>query len=325
MNLQYKTKNQHFISQSEQRLNASNPEAKDENKSIYEFFIKDRECHSIELNSSKAKKIKKSLSLNDLYSFDVMDGSNRLNFENIFHKYECEIAKNTELLLEKLERNNNDTKNEVLHIFISKFSSFIRNPFTIEKVINTLPALKGVYPTDPIIRENFKKILEGKKPHQEYLCKSLGITQSQYKDWLAITFLALSKLSDDMPTLIESMVKDMYECNNTFIMICVYTYDNHVCLLSDRGYSMPLPSGDHMAWDFNLTKNSFIRYVFSDIEKISPKGTSKKLIEAWKKQPKNINLHHLKNDLDALKQYNQHVVYQSHKSVLSASKICYGL
>ncbi len=325
MNLQDETKNQHFISQTEQRLNASNSEAKDVNKSIYEFLIKDRENHSIELASSKPKKINRSLSLNDLYSFDVLDSSNRLNFEKIFHKYECEIARNTKLLLEKLEKNSNDIKNEVRHIFVSKFSSFIRNPFSIEKVLNTFPALKHVHPTDPIMKENFKKILEGRRPQQEHLCKSLGVTESDYKDWLAITFLALSKLSDDMPTFIESMVEDMYECKNTFIMICVYTYEDDVCLLSDRGYSMPLPQEDHMAWDFNLTKNSFIRYIFSDIEKISPKGTSAQLIEVWKKQPKNINLHHLKNDLDALRQYNQHVVYQSHKSVLSASKVCYGL
>ncbi|HDY85819.1 MAG TPA: hypothetical protein ENI26_08060 [Methylophaga aminisulfidivorans] len=73
------------------------------------------------------------------------------------------------------------------------------------------------------------------------------------------------------------------------------------------------------------TKNSFIRYIFTDIEKASPKGTSKKIIEAWKSQPKTISLHHIKNNLEALKQYNQHVVYQAHKSVLSASKVCYGL
>jgi hypothetical protein len=325
LNLQDETKNQHFISQSEQRLNASNPKAKDVNKSIFEFHIADRENHVIELASKKAKKINKSLSLNDLYSFDVLDKSNRLNFEKIFHKYECQISENINSLLEKLENNSSDIKNEVLHIFISKFSSFIRNPFSIEKVLNTFPALKNLYPTDPVMKENFNKILDGRKPQQGYLCKDLGITEDEYKEWLAIVFLTLSDLSDDMPTFLESMVKDMYECKSTFIMICVHTYDDNVCLLSDRGYSMSLPPEDHMSWDFNLTKNSFIRYLFSDIENASPEGTSKKLIEAWKSQPKNISLHHIKNDLDALKQYNQHVVYQAHKSVLSASEVCYGL
>jgi hypothetical protein len=325
LNLQGKTKNQHFISRSEQKLNAANPEANDTNKSIYEFLIEDKENHSISLASNKPKKIEKSLSLHDLYSFDVCDKAVRLNFEKIFHRYEHDIAINTIELLRKIEAKSSDVKHEVLNVFVSKVANFIRNPYSIKKVINTFPSLKGLQPTDPVMYKNFEKIINGKKPHQSYLCDSLGITQEDYVEWLSIVFLMLTEFSEDVPTMIESMVKDMYECKNTFVMVCVYTYSEHVCLLSDRGYSIPLPEEEHLAWDFNLTKNSFIRYIFSDIEKISPEGTNPKIIDSWRKMPKNIQVHHKSDELGSLKQYNQHVVYQSHKHVLSATKCCFGL
>ncbi|MBQ0641246.1 hypothetical protein, partial [Proteus mirabilis] len=76
MNLIDLTKNQHFISQTEQRLNAINPFDKDKNKKIYSFSLIDRESYSIKLDSLNGFKISNTLSLNDIFSFDVLEKDN---------------------------------------------------------------------------------------------------------------------------------------------------------------------------------------------------------------------------------------------------------
>lgn len=80
------TKNQHFVPQVEQRLNAINPKAKEENQKIYSFSLKDRESYAVILDSENGSKISNTLSLNDIFSFDVLGKeAARYNFEKLFH------------------------------------------------------------------------------------------------------------------------------------------------------------------------------------------------------------------------------------------------
>ncbi|WP_186299578.1 hypothetical protein [Shewanella algae] len=165
MDLQDVTKNQHFVPQVEQRLNAINPLAKEENQKIYSFSLEDRESYAINLDSEKGFKISNTLSLNDVFSFDVLEKeAARYNFEKLFHQYEASIKTNTESLIYKLPNAGADIKSEILNIFISKLLNFIRNPYSIKKVLNTFPQLREVHPTDPIHYKNFERVLNGRKP-----------------------------------------------------------------------------------------------------------------------------------------------------------------
>ncbi|PNK60786.1 hypothetical protein [Psychrobacter sp. FDAARGOS_221] len=129
MDLRNLTKNQHYISQVEQRLNAMNPKAKKENQRIYVFNVESRDLNpTVVLNSKKGVKIENNLSLIDLFSFDVLEDGEKYNFESLFNRYEKRIADNTKSLLAKIESNKNDIKDEVIYIFISKFINAIRNP-----------------------------------------------------------------------------------------------------------------------------------------------------------------------------------------------------
>lgn len=79
------TRNQHFLTQVEQRLNASNPQAERSNLRIYSFKLIDRTNYLLELENPNGKLIGKNLSLFDLFSFDVLDNTNlRLNFESMY-------------------------------------------------------------------------------------------------------------------------------------------------------------------------------------------------------------------------------------------------
>lgn len=326
MDLKDVTKNQHFVPQVEQRLNAINPLAKEENQKIYSFSLDDRESYAINLDSEKGFKISNTLSLNDIFSFDVLEKeAARYNFESLFHQYEASIKTNTESLISKLPTAGADIKSEILNIFLSKFLNFVRNPYSIKKVLNTFPQLRYVHPTDPVHYKNFERVLNGRKPQQAYLCKQLEVTEEEYADWLSVIFLLLTPLEKGQPNFLEQVVKGLYENPDLFIRILIYTYDDKTCLLSDRGYSIPLPENEHMAWDFNLYSHGFIRYFFGNLDLLAPATAPKELLERFKAGPKSIDVHNIVNDLNALEQYNKHVVYQCNKNVFNSSSECYGL
>lgn len=98
------TRNQHFVSQVEQRLNVSNPNSSVGNSRIFSFRIVDREACQIELESPRGHAIASTLSMLDLFSFDVPGGGPlRMNLEGLFQKYEANVAIHTKGLLDKLE------------------------------------------------------------------------------------------------------------------------------------------------------------------------------------------------------------------------------
>ena len=65
------TRNQHFISQVEQKLNCINPSLPRDRRRIYKFKIDDREELTFNLVNPLGVKIENNLSFNDLYTFDV--------------------------------------------------------------------------------------------------------------------------------------------------------------------------------------------------------------------------------------------------------------
>jgi hypothetical protein len=65
----------------------------------------------------------------------------RLNFESQFQKYEGNIKPHTESLLSKLNAGNHDVRAEIINLFAAKLLNFVRNPFSIVKVLNTFPGL----------------------------------------------------------------------------------------------------------------------------------------------------------------------------------------
>lgn len=325
MNLRDTTRNQHFVPQVELRLNAINPSAREENQRIYSFNLIDRENHKVKIKSGNGTKISNSLSLNDLFSFDILrEDADRYNFEKLFQRYELNIKKNTQSLLEKLHNKDTDIESEILNIFASKFLNFVRNPYSVKKILNTFPALTNVIPTDPIHYKNFKRILKGRKPQQKYLCEKLGISEQEHTEWLSIIFLLLTPFGKENSNFLEQVIKELYESPELFVMVIIYTYDEKTCLLSDRGYCTPLPEQDHLAFDFNLCSNAFIRYVFSNIDALAPPETPISFIKDFKSK-KTIVKRNFINDLSALEKYNKHVVFQCFETVFGSSIECYGL
>jgi hypothetical protein len=320
------TRNQHFVPQVEQKLNASNPGSTGGKFRIYSFRITDREAYRIELEAPRGRTIVSTLSMLDLFSFDVPGGGPlRTNLEALFHKYEENVAIHTKGLLEKLATGSADIKTELIDLFAAKLLNFVRNPFCIQKVLNSFPGVGQYEPTDPNLLAVYRQIISGQKPHQAHLCQQLDVSQETYVEWLRLIFVLLMQTSDDRPNLFEGMIKGLFEARDTQAAAVVWTYDQDVCLLSDRSYCQPIPDGAHMAMSFNLCATAFVDYIFADaatlVEGRAAPAFVAHALAAWRQRPQaTINVTVTKNNQPMLARYNRRVVKQARERVYCAAK-----
>lgn len=320
------TRNQHFVPQVEQKLNASNPDSTSGKFRIYSFRITNREAYQIELEAPRGRAIATTLSMLDLFSFDVPGGGPlRMNLEALFHKYEANVEIHTKDLLEKLAAGSADIKTELIDLFAAKLLNFVRNPFCIQKVLNSFPGVGRYEPTDPELFAVYRRIINGQKPHQTHLCRQLDVSQETYVEWLRLIFILLMQTGDDRPNLFEGMIKGLFEARDTQAAAFVWTYDQDVCLLSDRSYCQPIPDGAHMAMSFNLRSTAFVDYVFADaatlVEGRAAPAFVANALAAWRQRPQaTINVTVTKNNRPMLARYNRRVIEQARERVYCAEK-----
>jgi hypothetical protein len=225
--LENDTRNQHFLTRVEQKLNAMNPQADARKLRIYTFEVVDRENYTLALESQNGRLIGSNLSLFDLFSFDVPGGSRlRLNFESLFHKYEAHIEAHTKSLLAKLNARNGDIKAEIIDLFAAKLLNFVRNPFSVVKVLNSFPGIATYDPVDPTLLADYRRIVSGRKPHQAYLCAQLGISDAQYVEWLRLLFMLLMPMAEGRPNFFEETIKNLLENRKMHVAAFVCEYDS---------------------------------------------------------------------------------------------------
>jgi hypothetical protein len=324
-----KTKNQHFLSQVEQRLNAHNPEAGKNKQRIYSFRIADKENYIIELENQKGKLIKNNMSLDDLFSFDVVDKRIRKSLELSFCKYEDAIGVHTKTLLEKVQAYDDNIKDEIIELFVSKLLNFFRNPYCIEKTLNTLGNVAKFYPLDPEMQEIFEDVENGRKPHQKELCTYLGISEELYHCWLKALFLLLMRPKDGNINMLEQIVRSLFENPVNLLNVFVFQYtgvhSDKRPLVSDRGFSIPSDDESCLAYAFNLCSSAFIGFTFVDIKKQNFVEAPDRVKELFQLMPKKVNVKYVQNELQALASYNRNVIYQAKEKVYCSSKLVYGL
>jgi hypothetical protein len=282
-----RTKNQHFISQIEQRLNACNPSAASADQRIYEFQIVERDKHILRLTDSKGRLIKNNLSMMDLFSFDVdKDKNTRRNFERAFGRYESQMRANTQRILLAHSKRSCNIATELFNLFVAKLVNFVRNPFSVTKVVNTFGRSAEHHPTNPAIYDTYIRIMTGRQPHQVHRCRELGISDDQYKTWLRLLFMLLTPMADGANNLFEESMKSLFEAEGHAVLVHVHKYDEQRCLLSDRGFSSPVDQGEHMAFDFNLCANAFIRFAFLDYKTVLGREMPESIRRGLKRGPK---------------------------------------
>jgi hypothetical protein len=319
------TKNQHFVSQAEQRLNAINPNARPQNQRIHAFDLVDRDRREIRLRSACGEAINTTLSMLDLFSFDIDGSGSRANFEAVFSHYEGRMNAATAQLLQAHAERDIAVGQLLFDLFCGKMLNFVRNPYSVAKVLNTFGAMARHHPADPMHYAAYQKILGGRRPQQRHICGQLGVTDAMYEAWLRVLFMLLAPLMPGGQNLFEDVLASLYENRDHALMVHVHTYTHERCLLSDRGYSTPIAESPHMAFDFNLGARAFVRYLFLNPETLLGHPVPSGVRRGLQQGPKQMQLAYETDDLEALKVFHWRIIDQAHTTVFSSGLTPYGV
>jgi len=329
MNFKNSTINQHFVSQAEQRLNSINPNVNKNSSRIYSFKVVDRELNKVLLESQNGVKIRYNLSMNDLFSYSFDNENIRSNLENAFGKYETNVMTLTRDLLDKIERKI-DVKRELVELLLVKFLNFIRNPFSIKKVLNTLGDITKFQPTDLELLKEYQLIENSSKPHLDDICRDLNVTKDEYIKWLKTIFLVLVKIPNVEINMLEHLIKVLLEDKSQAMAFGIYIYNddkykNKVCL-SDRSWVQGgSESESDLVMEFNLSSSVILKFASISVISSVPDNVPSSYMEYFNRMPKQIKYYIINDDPDILKYYNLRAVYQCHSRVYCASKKIWGL
>ncbi|RZG46969.1 hypothetical protein [Acinetobacter wuhouensis] len=324
-----KTRNQHYVSQVEQKLNCIDPSVDKKNRRIYKFESLNRDAQEYKICIEDGVKIEKNLTFNDLYSLEIFDDGTRDNFE----KYFCKLEEKIESLTNEVLSSNHLQKSILLTLFNAKIMNVIRNPYCILSTINTYSFLSDFIPTDEYLKKYFNKI-NAMNPNENLLLE-LDINSEQYKKWLKIIFYMVVPIQLNNGKILNfstEVIHNIFNPENMCIAINLATHDKEVCLLSDRGHvdwSAALQCSG-FGYEFNLTKNAFIHFIFieNNLDNLSKfmhipadtlanmkKNGIHKLDQPWQK------INKCENDDGVFSSYNSRVMYQCYRYFYAADKI----
>lgn len=326
-----KTRNQHFISQAEQRFNSINPNANYNNQRIYSFTVIDRENNLFKLDNKNGIKIQHNLLMQDLFSFDIEDKNNRYNFEELFQKYEEKLSLSTKSLLHKIDNQNFNLDDEIIDIVISKQVIELRNPYCITKAINTYGRLSNFHPTNPRLYQDYLRIIKGNRPQTERICNTLNITDEQYSTWLRICYMALVDLDNEKASILDKIWRNITKEPKTIFYGMLFHYTKENCIMNDRNSCELVNKNETLLKLYNINSKTFLLFALSTVDDLlklneNKKNICKNILENTKKlKPYHIfTTTHIDN-LNALKGYNRKTAYQCYEHIFCASQNCYGL
>lgn len=278
------TRNQHFISQVEQRGNCIDESRPKDKQRIYKFEIVDRENYVVRLTDTTGVKIKTNLSFDDLFSLDVKSSKLRKNLEDFFQRFEMDLVQATDLLIyeSKIKSGGDVLKDAAERVYKAKFMGWIRNPYLIARTIDMFVGLKGMHPTDPLLLAHFSEIRTGTKPHQAGVCAMFGVTSEQYFQWLEILFLALMTPPAATKSILESTVEKLIESEGNMCHLIVATFDDipgYRVSLPDTSYLQGTDDPNHNMFLFNLGRSAFAVFNVVDLSKQTLVNISPRMME----------------------------------------------
>ena len=324
------TRNQHFISQSEQRSNCIDESRPKDKQRIYKFEIADRENSVVRLTNTEGVKIKTNLSFDDLFSFDVKSSRLRKNFEDFFQKFEMDLVSATGLLISESKVNSGSDvlKDAAERVFKAKFMGWIRNPYLIARTIDMFAGLVGMHPTDPLLLAHFSDIRAGTKPHLAGVCARFGVTSEQYFQWLEILFLALMTPPGTTKSILESTVGKIVESEGNMCHLIVATFDDipgYRVSVPDTGYLQGTDDPNHNMFLFNLSRSAFAVFNVVELSKQTLVNVPPRMMGQIGSYNIKFSAQHHHNNMSLLKRFNMLSAYQAHSHIFCADPTIFGV
>lgn len=332
--LKNESRNHHYVSQAEQRLNSLNPEASKRAQRIFAFSVEDRERFTVKLDDDHGIHAGKNLAFQDLFSFDVQ-GEACVNLEKCFQRYENDITTHTKSFIDKVITKQQDITEEFLTIFTCKFMNFLRNPNCVKKVLHTVglgATIDQYHPADLDQRALLAEFMKGLKPYQESVLQEFGINIEDYRRWAKALFL-LTAVGSPGQYALDASVRDMLSgsIGATRLFYFSDAEPDAFCLLSDRGHNDVTQPDQRQkggsVLEFNLTSKAFIRVILVDVEGlISPEmKANPRLAGIGKSIPRSMRVDSIKDDMGMLSAYNRNAVYQCKRRVFCAARAARGV
>lgn len=324
-------KNQHFISQVEQRFNAIDSKEPKQKQRIFEYKVNHESQGGYEFSQPSGVKISKNLSWNDLYTYEYFDQSLRHNLEIFFGTFESRIYQ----LTNKIISEKTLSRSEFQELVAVKIMNIIRNPYCIKENLELFSVLVAQVPTDKLLIAEYLKI--DKMQVNNGLILELGVSEDDFKKWLKIIFhLVMDYKYEDKGeeknfNILRALVDQLFDLNNKYVLVSLFSYDKEVCLLSDKGHNNLSRNKDELFLEFNLTKNDFI-VVFAVPNTLDVLGgiiggeEVEMVVKSLKKEGiKNLKMGMLEikkyvNEIEKLKGFNTRTIQNCYKNFYSASK-----
>ncbi|MFJ2285279.1 hypothetical protein ACIOUF_02735 [Pseudomonas iridis] len=276
------TRNQHFVSQAEQRLNSCSPDRNSKNAEIYCFDIIGKNPPTISLGEKIA--IKRNLSFQDLFTLARVGDAERLNFERLFHKYERNYPAHVKSVLDwiGLARSSVKDSNDgvdlqsvdgcdfmqlmthVKCIYSYKLMNWLRNPYKIKEVLKSFDIYLNHCIDDPGAFALYLALTEKNSAEQKYICDTYGVSSKEYAEWIRLLLLFLYAKSDEASSL-DGFVEEFFIAKEFTNVVLVHVFDEDCALLTDTGVVKD-SSSNGLATYMNVSKNCIISLQHTFVE-----------------------------------------------------------
>ncbi|HBY9645806.1 TPA: hypothetical protein MJE21_005442 [Klebsiella pneumoniae] len=341
------TRNHHFISQVEQRWNASSNPDNPSLARICKYEIVDKS--SFEVHATNRPLIKNTSAKDDLYTLELFESGKRLNLEEFFgvweDKYNKRISSFHSSIMYKIESNNITSKSidgsdlieDVKYLQKLKFLNFIRNPHNIKKSLKSFSFCKDfiIQGDGEEFESIFNSLVNNDKRQRDHICSKYGVSPAEYDSWLKLIILFVYYDEGIAHSSIDGMIEEYFKAKElcTTIIISYYTNPALTPLVPDIG-SIIYPD---LTYLFNVSKNCFVLLKHTPIDSENIVMSCMRFCEEknipYTEEALNlckneimgkINTSIHVNDKELLESYNRYCIKESVKFVYSASPIVVG-
>lgn len=341
------TKNQHFISQAEQRLNSCSPDPSSRNAEVFSFKVADKSVPSIYPGERVA--IHRNMSFQHLFTLARLSNQMVVNLESLFHRYEDGLTSHANSIIKTLkiaadsvgglpsffldsapEVNIAALIDSLKFIYTYKMMNWLRNPYVIKDMLRIFEPFLD-HSVDSVAALRLYMALEQKdEGEMKYICQIFKISPDQYKRWIRLLLMLLYSKENERP-LLEGFVEEFFRAEDYGNGVFIYCFEDNSILLPDTGI-VTLEDAKGMSVLMNLSKNHLVAVNHTKLndqlinlfcERANFSNSSRASVREHLASQLVVKVTH--NSLEMLAAYNRYCVQFARNEVFSSSKVVHGV